>query len=111
MGIGESAPDKAPLGVFFIAVKAFVNLQGRLAREQGDAVMAFLPMVMHVVTQRLDLGERELVVVDLGFLQADDVWLVLLDQCRQLMGAGAQAVDVERDDLHGRQSWQNCDAS
>ncbi|MNF01020.1 hypothetical protein D3C80_1999450 [compost metagenome] len=68
-------------------------------------------MVMHVVTQRLDLGERELVVVDLGFLQADDIWLVLIDQCRQLMGAGAQAIDIERDDLHGRQSWQNCDAS
>ncbi len=66
---------------------------------------------MHVVAQGLHLGQGELFVVDLGFLQPDHVRLVLLDQRRQLMGAGAQPVDVEGDDLHGRLSWQNCDAS
>ncbi|MNG02797.1 hypothetical protein D3C84_858410 [compost metagenome] len=64
--------------------------------------MAFLAMEMHVITQGLDLGQRELIVADLGFLQADHVRLVLFDQRRQLMGPGAQAIDVERDDLHGK---------
>jgi hypothetical protein len=49
--------------------------------------------------------------VDLGFLQADHVRLMLFDQRRQLMRTGAQSVDVEGDDLHGRQSWQKGDAS
>ncbi|MCY1248953.1 hypothetical protein D9M72_624470 [compost metagenome] len=88
-------------------------MQGQrlLAREQGDAVMAFLPVEVHVITQGLHLGQRELFVVDLGFLQADHIGLVLFDQRRQLMGTGAQPVDVEGDDLHGRQSWQKGDAS
>jgi hypothetical protein len=58
---------------------------------------------MHVITQRLDLVQRELVVMDLGFLQADHVGLMFFNQRRQLMGASAQPVDVEGDDLHGRQ--------
>src|SRR5207253_1951848 len=111
VGIGESAPDKASLSVFFITGKAFMQCDRCQAREQGDAVMALLPVVMHLVTQGLNFGQGELVVMDLGFLQPDHVRLVLLDQRGQLMGPGAQAVDVERDDLHGRQSWQNCDAS
>ena len=57
------------------------------------------------------LGQGELVVVDLGFLQADHVRLMLFDQRCQLMRASAQPVDVEGDDLHGRQSWQKGDAS
>jgi hypothetical protein len=36
---------------------------------------------------------------------------MLFDQRRQLMGTGAQPVDVEGDNLHGRQSWQKGDAS
>ncbi|MNN41816.1 hypothetical protein D3C81_1559560 [compost metagenome] len=78
-----------------------MQAQRRLAREQGDAVVAFLAMKVYVVAQGLDLGERELLVADLGFLQADDVGLVLFDQRRQLVGPGTQAIDVERDDLHG----------
>ncbi|MCY1434177.1 hypothetical protein D9M71_502290 [compost metagenome] len=102
IGIGEGAPDEAALGVFFIGGKAFVQAKRLLAREQGDAVVAFLAMVVHVVTQCLHVGQRELIVADLGFLQADHVRLVLFDQRRQLMGPGAQAIDVERDDLHGK---------
>ena len=40
---------------------------------------------------------------DIIFLQADHVRLVFLDQGRQLMWARTQAVDIEGDDLHGRQ--------
>ncbi|MCY1179412.1 hypothetical protein D9M73_198120 [compost metagenome] len=63
--------------------------------------MAFLAMEADVVAQGLDLGERELFVRDFGFLQADDVWLMLVDQRRQLMGSGPQAVDIEGNDFHG----------
>ena len=93
--VSESAPDKTALGVFFVAGKAFVQFQRRLARKQGNAVMAFLTMKVHVITQRFDLGERELVVMHLGFLQADHVRLMFLDQRCQLMRPSAQAIDVE----------------
>lgn len=33
-----------------------MQFQGRLAGEQGDAVVAFLPVVVDVVAERLDLG-------------------------------------------------------
>ncbi|MNE72808.1 hypothetical protein D3C80_1687820 [compost metagenome] len=77
--------------------------QRLLAREQGDAVMAFLAVVMHVVAEVADVRLGELLVGDFGFLQADHVRLVFLDQGRQLMWARTQAVDIEGDDLHGRQ--------
>ncbi|MNW67292.1 hypothetical protein D3C74_458600 [compost metagenome] len=73
--------------------------------------MAFLAVEIHVVAEGADFFERELVVVDLGFLQADHVRLVFFDQRCQLMRTGTQSVDVEGNDLHGRQSWQKGDAS
>ncbi|MNJ51896.1 hypothetical protein D3C77_472120 [compost metagenome] len=73
--------------------------------------MALLAVVVHVVAQRLDIGEGELLVGDFGLLQTDDVRLVLVDQCRQLMRAGAQTIDIERNQLHCGRSWENCDAS
>ena len=57
--------------------------------------MAFLTMEVHVIPQRFDVGDGELIVMDLGFLQADHVRLVFLDQRCQLMWPSAQAVDVE----------------
>jgi hypothetical protein len=36
---------------------------------------------------------------------------MFFDQRCQLMRTGAQSVDVEGNDLHGRQSWQKGDAS
>ena len=111
IGVGERAPDKAPLGIFIIGGEAFVQRQRFFARQQGDAVVTFLSMEIHVVAQGSDFIERKLVVMDLGFLQPDHVGLVFVDQRRQLMGTGTQPVDVEGDDLHGRQSWQKGDAS
>ncbi|MNJ54496.1 hypothetical protein D3C77_499370 [compost metagenome] len=109
ISIGEGAPDKAPLSVFLIAGKAFMQAQRCLAREQGNAVMTFLAMKVHVITQGLDICQWKLLVADLGFLQADNIRLMLFDQRRQLMRPCAQAVDVERDDLHGQnnpdKSW------
>ncbi|MNI93091.1 hypothetical protein D3C73_1509830 [compost metagenome] len=62
--------------------------------------MAFLPVVVHVVAELADFRFRELVVGNLGFLQADHVRLVLFDQRLELVGTGAQAIDIERNDLH-----------
>jgi len=102
--VGEGAPDKATLGVLFVTGEAFVHAQGFLARQQRHPVVAFLPMVVHVIAKGLHFGQRELVIVDFGFLQTDHVGLVLFNQRRQLMRAGAQPVDIEGDDFHGRQS-------
>ena len=46
----------APLGVFFVCSETFVNGDRFVAREQGDTVMAFLPVVVHVIAQGLDFG-------------------------------------------------------
>ena len=95
VSIGKGAPDKTPLSFFVIAGKALVQAQRRLARKQGDAVMALLAVVMHVIAEGSDVGKRELLVGNLGFLQADDIRLVLVDQGGQLMRTGTQAVDIE----------------
>jgi len=62
-----------------------VDLQWCLAREQGDAVVAFLPVIVDVVAERLDLRLGELFVRNLGFLKADDVRLVLFNDRRKLV--------------------------
>ena len=111
IGVGEGAPDKATLGVFFVGGETFVDRNRFLAREHRHAVMAFLAVEVHVIAEGAHFFQRELVVVDLGFLQADHVRLVFFDQRCQLMRTGAQSVDVEGNDLHGRQSWQKGDAS
>jgi hypothetical protein len=41
--------------------------------------MTLLAMVGHVVTGLADTFEGELIVVDLGLLQANEVWPVLLE--------------------------------
>ena len=56
----------------------------------------------HVVTHGLHIRDREGFVVHLDLLQADHVRLVLVDKGLQLMKTGAQAIDIERDDLHVR---------
>ena len=111
LGVAEGAPDEAPLGFLAVAREAAMQFQGRLAGEQGDAVVAFLPVVVDVVAERLDLGLGKLVVGDLGFLQPDHVGLVPLDQRRQLVRPGAQTVDIERDDFHGGRPGKNRNAS
>jgi hypothetical protein len=40
--------------------------------------------------------------VDLGLLQADHIWLMLLNDSFKLMRAGTQAVDIKRDKFHSR---------
>ncbi len=54
--VGEGAPDETALSVFFVRCEPLVKAQGCLARQQGDTVVALLPVVMHVIAQGLDLG-------------------------------------------------------
>ena len=111
IGVSERAPDEAALGVFFVSRETFVDSNRLLTREHCHAVVAFLAMEIHVVAKGAYFFQRKLIVVDLGFLQADHVRLVFFDQRCQLMRTGAQSVDVEGNNLHGRQSWQKGDAS
>lgn len=80
MFIGEGAVDEAALGVFGIAGETLVQLQRCFAGEQGNAVVAFLPVIVHVVAKLADVFLGELLVGDLGLLQADDIRLVLIDE-------------------------------
>ena len=100
VAVGEGAADPAPLGFLVIAGEPLEHFQRLRQGHQRNAVMTFLPVKMHVVTQRLDFGEGELVVGDLGFLQANDVRAMFFDQCRQLVRTCAQAVDIEGNDFH-----------
>ena len=100
LAVGEDAIDESLLGLFAIAGKALVQLQGRQARQQGHAVMTLLAMVVHVITQGLDLGPGKLVIRDLGFLQSDHIRLIAFDDGRKLMRSCAQAIDIEANYLH-----------
>ncbi|MNZ53116.1 hypothetical protein D3C78_709840 [compost metagenome] len=100
LGIGEGAVDEAALGVLAVAGEALDQRQRLLAREQGHAIVAFLPVIVDVVAELADFRFRELVVGNLGFLQADHVRLVLFDQRLELVGTRPQAIDIERNDLH-----------
>ena len=57
--------------------------------------MAFLTMIKDVVTELRHVFQREHVVMDFGFLQADDVRTMLFDQCLELMRTGTQPIDVK----------------
>ena len=65
--------------------------------------MAFLTVIKNVVAQFRHLFEREHIVMDFSFLQADNVRLMLFHQRGKLMRAGAQAIDVKRDEFHSRE--------
>jgi hypothetical protein len=67
--------------------------------------MAFLAVIKHVITVLTDIFQREHVVMDFSFLQADHVRLVLFDNCRKLMWAGAQSIDIKGDELHSREPF------
>ncbi|STD19579.1 Uncharacterised protein [Enterobacter asburiae] len=50
--------------------------------------MAFLPMIEDVVAEFRHLFEGEHIVVNLGLLQADHIWLMLFNDSFKLMGGG-----------------------
>jgi hypothetical protein len=62
--------------------------------------MAFLPVEKNVVTQLRDVFERKHVVVYFGFLQPNNIWLVLCHDGFQLVWSCTQSIDIKRDKLH-----------
>lgn len=67
--------------------------------EQGDAVMGFLAVKSHLVAQGLYVSNRKCLVTDLGFLQTYKVRSILFHHRIELMQAGANAVDIKRNDF------------
>ena len=94
--------DDAALSLFAIVRETAADGNRRLFGQQRDAIMAFLPVIKDVIAEPGDLFEREHVVVNFGFLQANHVRLVFFDDGGQLVWAGTQAVDIKRDEFHSR---------
>ena len=72
----------------------------RLAGEQGDAVVGFLAGERDLITRRLDLGTREVVILQLGLLQAQRIGLLLGQPVQQVRQAHLEGIDVPAGDLH-----------
>ena len=67
--------------------------------------MSFLASKYAVITQFLECIDWEVVIDYLGFLQADDIGGIGINQCLQLMQAKANTIDVERDKFHKRSRY------
>ena len=52
-------------------------------------------MIDNLVTKLFDIVQGEILIGDLGFLKADDVRIMGLYDCFQLMQSNPNAVDVE----------------
>ena len=98
----EGGHDHPALGLFVIGGEAFLHLDRLLLAHDGHPVVGLLAVKLYVIAHGLHIGQREGLVMDLDFLQADHIGLVLVDDGLQLVQTGAQAVDIERDDLHVR---------
>ncbi len=98
----EGGHDHPALGLFRIGGEALFHLDRLLLAHDGHPVVGLLAVEFDVITHGFHVGEGEGLVVNLDLLQADHIGLVLVDDGLQLMQTGAQAVDIERDDLHVR---------
>ena len=76
------------------------NLANCLAGEQGNAVVGLLAGERDLITRRLDLGPREIVVLKLGFLQAQRIRLLFGQPVQQVRQAHLERIDVPAGDLH-----------
>lgn len=94
--------DNATLRFFTVAREAATHGNRRRFGEQRDAIVTFLAVIKDVVAEFRHLFEGEHVVVNLCLLQADHIWLMLLNDSFKLMRAGTQAVDIKRDKFHSR---------
>jgi hypothetical protein len=61
----------------------------------------------HVVSRRLDLGPWECIVLDLGFLNAKDIRLMLGKPRHNAIESLANRVDVPSGDLHADTGREN----
>ncbi len=99
-GRGDLRHDDPALRFAVVTGEATTHRDRGLFGKQCHAVMPFLAMIKDVVAQLCDLFEREHIVVNLCLLQANHVRLVFLYNCRQLMGARTQPVDIKRNKFH-----------
>jgi hypothetical protein len=76
------------------------DIAWRLARQQGNAVVGLLPREGDVITRGLDLRLREGMVLELRFLQADDVGLLRRQPVEKLRQADLERVDVPAGNFH-----------
>ena len=98
--ITDSRRDQAFLRVGVMRVAAN-DVGERRAGEQGDAVVGFLPGKSDVVASGLDLGLREVVILELGLLQADHVGLCGRQPVQQLRQANLEGINVPGGEFHG----------
>ena len=88
-------------GIALVAPVLRILGEERQARQDGDAVIALHPVAQDVgIAHRLQRVLRELAVLHLDLLQADDVGLLLLDQAAQQVEAHPQRIDVPGDETH-----------
>ena len=91
----ECANDHAALCIVFIGREAVLHRFQGLAGNQRDTVVAFLAEIVGVVAHVPYCLLREFRVVDLGFLQADQGRLILVDDRLELVQTGPNTVDIE----------------
>ena len=99
---GDFSHNNSPLRLFVITRKTATHGNRRLFGQQRHAIMAFLPVIKHVVAELRHLFEWKHIVMNFCLLQANHIRLVLFDDGFKLMRSGAQAVDIKRDKFHSR---------
>ena len=70
--------------------------------------MSFLPMIHSLISQIVKYFNGKVFILHLGFLQSNDVGLMLIDDRRNLVQSRADAVDIKSNDFHlqSQLSWQ-----
>jgi hypothetical protein len=93
--------DDAPLLVFAFFRKPEADRARLILARDGDPAVAAVAVGVHIVAEVSELVDRELLVRDLGFLQAHDVGVARLHPVEDLIEPGPDRVHVPGDDLHG----------
>jgi hypothetical protein len=75
------------------------------AREQGDAVVSFLPVADQIPAGSLQFGARNLFVQAFDFLEAEYVYRIGGEPAQQVWQAHTQRIDVPGPDPHGVLVW------
>ena len=81
--------NQTALGIFIISCEAFAHGNRLCFGQQGDTVMGFLAVIKNVVAEVFQVIEREHLVMDFGFLEADNIRLMLCDNRFQLVRPGS----------------------
>jgi len=111
----EAADDDAIDGGFDVARLFVVAVPGQLvadrhrigvARQDGDAVPAFLSAPHRAIAGLVDGFDRKILIGRFQLLQGHDIGLCLPQPSQQVRQAPVDIVDVERCDFHGHSGVQ-----